>query len=191
MRRLIYSMGTSLDGYIEDANGTIEFTAPDEELHQFHNDRAKRTGVHLYGRRLWETMAVWETLDEDPGTEPVMREWAELWRTMPKVVFSHTLESVSGSNVRLVRGDAVEEVARLKEGSGEFLSVGGAGLAGSLMAAGLVDELELFVYPVILGGGRPFFPSLDAQIGLELVETRAFTSQVVLLHYARAGLSPS
>jgi dihydrofolate reductase len=192
MRRLFYSMGLSLDGFITDRDGTIAFTAPDEELHRFHNELGRETGVHLYGRRLWETMAVWETYDQEPGTDAVMREWAELWRALPKVVFSRTLESVSGSNVRLVTGDAAEEVARLKAEPGEPLSVGGAGLASSLIAAGLVDEYRLFVYPVILGGGgTPFFPLLEAQVDLELVETRTFAMGVVYLRYVRAGVSPS
>ena len=186
MRRLFCSMGVSLDGFIAARDGSIAFTAPDEELHRFHNDEARRTGMHLYGRRLWEAMAPWETLDQEPGADAVTREWAELWRAMPKVVFSRTLESVSGSNVRLVRDDAVEEVTRLKAEPGDPISVGGPGLAGSMIAAGLVDEFRLFVYPVILGGGTPYFPALDAPVELELAETRTFASKVVYLRHVRA-----
>jgi dihydrofolate reductase len=128
-------------------------------------------------------MAVWETRDQDPDAQEVELEWAAIWKQLPKVVFSTTLESVEG-NARLVRGDAVAEVARLKEEPGDgALGVGGAGLAASLVRAGLVDEYGLFVYPVVLGAGTPFFPPVEDRIALELVETRTFGSRVVYLRY--------
>jgi dihydrofolate reductase len=139
--------------------------------------------MHLYGRGLYEAMTVWETRDQDPDADEVELEWAAIWKQLPKVVFSTTLESVEG-NARLVRGDAVAEVARLKEEPGEgALGVGGAGLAASLVRAGLVDEYGLFVYPVVLGAGTPFFPPVEDRIALELVETRTFGSRVVYLRY--------
>ena len=184
MRKLVYSMGVSLDGFIADGDGAIDWTVPDEELHRFHNQQGRETGMHLYGRRLFEAMAPWETRDQDPDAHEAELEWAAIWKQLPKVVFSTTLESVEG-NARLVRGDAVAEVARLKEEPGEgVLAVGGAGLATSLVRAGLVDEYGLFVNPVVLGAGTPFFPALDARIPLDLVETRTFGSRVVYLRYA-------
>ena len=183
MRKLVYSMSVSLDGFITDADGAIDWTAPGEELHRFHNQQGRETGMHLYGRRLYEAMAPWETRDRDPDAPEVELEWAAIWKQLPKVVFSTTLESVEG-NARLVRGDAVAEVARLKEEPGEgALGVGGAGLAASLVRAGLVDEYGLFVYPVVLGAGTPFFPTVGDRISLELVETRTFGSRVVYLRY--------
>jgi dihydrofolate reductase len=182
VRKLIYSMGVSLDGFITDRDGAIDWSAPDEELHRFHNEQGRETGMHLYGRGMWEAMRGWRTREEDPSAGEVERDWARLWKALPKVVFSSTLEAVEG-NARLVREDAAGEVARLKAESGPDLSVGGAGLAASLVAHGLVDEYRPFVYPVILGGGTPFFPPLEARIGLDLVETRTFDSAVVYLRY--------
>jgi dihydrofolate reductase len=183
MRKLVYSMGVSLDGFITDGDGAIDWTMPDEELHRFHNQQGREAGMHLYGRGLYEAMTVWETRDQDPDADEVELEWAAIWKQLPKVVFSTTLESVEG-NARLVRGDAVAEVARLKEEPGEgALGVGGAGLAASLVRAGLVDEYGLFVYPVVLGAGTPFFPTVEDRISLELVETRTFGSRVVYLRY--------
>ncbi len=136
MRKLVYSMGVSLDGFIADGDGAIDWTAPDEELHRFHNQQGREIGMHLCGRRLYETMAPWETRDQDPDAHEAELEWAAIWKQLPKVVFSTTLESVEG-NARLVRGDAVAEVARLKEEPGEgVLAVGGAGLADEPRASG-------------------------------------------------------
>jgi dihydrofolate reductase len=183
-RKLIYAMGVSLDGFIADPNGEIDWSAPDEELHRFHNQQARDVGVELYGRRLYEEMRFWETADQDPSaTEPVV-EFARIWRDTPKVVFSRTLERVEG-NARLAIHDAGEEVARLKEEPGKDLAVGGAGLASTLIELGLVDEYRLFVSPVVLGGGTPYFPDLDRRINLKLIETRIFGSRVVYLRYAR------
>jgi dihydrofolate reductase len=189
VRKLIYSFGVSLDGFIAGPGGEIDWSAPDEELHRFHNQQARELGAHLCGRRLYETMQVWDTFADDRPSAPEHQlEFAGIWKATPKVVFSRTLEKV-GDNARLVRDNAEEEVARLKEEPGKDLSVGGAGLASTLMRAGLIDEYGLFMSPVVLGGGTPFFTALDERIGLELVETRTFGSRVVYVRYRTdAGL---
>jgi dihydrofolate reductase len=186
MRKLIYSFGVSLDGFIAGPDGGIDWSAPSEELHRFHNQQARELGAQLYGRRLWEVMRAWETWEDDrPSAPEAELEFARIWKETPKIVFSRTLEKVEG-NATLVREDAAEEVARLKEQPGKDLAVGGAELASSLMKAGLIDEYGLFVNPVVLGGGTPFFPALDERINLELVETRDFGSRVVYLRYRTA-----
>jgi dihydrofolate reductase len=184
MRKLIYSMGVSLDGFIAGPDGEIDWSAPDEELHRFHNQQTREMGAHLYGRRLYEVMTFWETADQKPSITEHELEFARIWKDTPKIVFSKTLESVEG-NARLVRGDAAEEVARLKEQPGKDLAVGGAGLASTFMKLGLVDEYRLFVSPVVLGAGTPYFPPLDERINLELVEMRTFGSRVVYVRYQR------
>jgi dihydrofolate reductase len=184
MRNLIYSMSVSLDGFINGRDGTFDWTAPDEELHRFHNERVRELGGHLLGRSLYETMVYWETADQDPSLSDYGLEFARIWQDLPKVVFSTTLENVEG-DTRLLRDGVAEEVARLKEGPGRDLAVGGAGLASTLIEAGLVDEFQPFVYPVVVGGGTPFFPSVEQMIDLELVETRTFSSRVVYLRYRR------
>ena len=186
MRKLIYSMGVSLDGYIADPHGKIDWSAPDEELHRFHNQQARETGVFLFGRRMYETMTFWETAEEQPSLPEYEREFARIYLETPKVVFSTTLDEVAGK-ARLATGDAAEEVARLKEEPGADLAVGGAGLASTMIRAGLVDEFRLFVSPVVLGGGTPYFPPLEDRIDLELAETRTFGSRVVYLCYGRKG----
>ena len=184
MRKLIYSMGVSLDGFIAGPGGEIGWSAPDEELHRFHNEQTRELGGHLLGRRLYETMAYWETVDENALQEPE-REFAGIWKTLPKVVFSKTLETVVG-NARLVKDGMVEEVAKLKEQPGKDLAVGGAALASGLMRVGLIDEFRPFVSPVVLGAGTPFLPALDEKLALELIETRTFGGRVAYLRYGRA-----
>jgi dihydrofolate reductase len=179
---LIYSMSVSLDGFIAGPDGGIEWSAPDAELHRFHNDRVRELGVHLLGRRLYETMLYWETAEEQESLGEPELEFARIWKGLPKVVFSRTLEEVVG-NARLVRDGVVEEVTKLKAESGSDLAVGGAGLAGPLIEAGLVDEFQLFVIPVILGGGTPFFPALREPIDLELIEARNFDAPALYLRY--------
>jgi dihydrofolate reductase len=185
VRKLIYSMGVSLDGFIAGPGGETDWSAPDEELHRFHNEQARETGVQLYGRRLYEAMIPWETAEEKPSAPEHQLEFARIWKETPKIVFSTTLEKVEG-NARLVRDGAAEEVARLKEEPGKNLAVGGAGLASTFMKLDLIDEYRLFVSPVVLGSGTPYFPALDERIDLELVETRTFGSRVVYLRYQRA-----
>jgi len=189
MRKLIYSMGVSLDGFIAGPGGEIDWSAPDEELHRFHNQRAREVGTHLCGKRLYEEMVYWETADQSPSAGETELEFARIWQRLPKLVFSTTLEQVQG-NARLVRDGIAEEVAELKRQPGGHVAVGGAGLASGCIRLGLVDEYELFVSPVVLGGGTPYFPALEERIGLELVETRTFGSRVVYLRYrgsTRAG----
>jgi len=182
MRKLIYSMGISLDGYIAGPAGEFDWARPDEELHRFHNQQAREIGVQLYGRRLYETMRFWETADRDPSLAAYELEFARIWKETPKIVFSRTLEAIEG-DYRLVRDGAADEVARLKEGSGADLAVGGAGLAGELIRHGLVDELQPLVYPVVAGGGTPYLPNLEERIDLGLLETRTFGSRVVYSRY--------
>jgi dihydrofolate reductase len=184
MRKVIYSMGVSLDGFIAGPNGEIDWSAPDEELHRFHNQQMREIGVHLCGRRLYETMVYWETAEENPSAAEYELEFARIWKTLPKIVFSRTLEKVEG-NVRLLRHDVAEEVAELKEQPGKDLAVGGAGLAATLIERDLVDEYRLFVSPVVLGGGTRYFPRLEERIDLELVATRTFGSRVVYVRYRR------
>jgi dihydrofolate reductase len=185
MPKLIYSMGLSLDGFIEGPDGNFDWSAPDEELHRFHNERVGALGGHLLGRRLYETMTYWETAHEDPAATDYTLEFAKIWNALPKVVFSRTLEEVA-DGARLAEGGIAQEVAELQERSGRDVAVGGAELAGEAIKLGLVDEFQLFVYPVIAGGGKPFFPSLGQSVHLNLVETRTFASRVVYLHYERA-----
>ena len=183
MRKLIYSMTLSLDGYIAGPDGAIDWSPPDEELFLFHTQHIQETGVHLCGRRLYETMVYWETAEESPLAADRVK-FAQIWKALPKVVFSTTLESVVG-NTRLARDGVGEEVSRLKEQPGKDIAVGGAGLAGACMKLGLIDEWWLFVCPVLLGGGTPYFPTLDERINLELVETKTFGTRVVYLRYRR------
>jgi dihydrofolate reductase len=182
MRRLIYGFGVSLDGYINDRDGSIDWSNPDEELHQFHNDRYRQIEVSLHGRRLYELMAeYWSHVPEDASR--IEREFGRLWTEKPKVVFSRTLAEVHW-NSTLVGENAVEEVRRLKAGGDGVMEVGGAGLAASLMPHGLIDEYQLFLSPVALGGGTPMFPALDKRIRLRLVETRHFDTVVMLRYLA-------
>jgi dihydrofolate reductase len=184
MRKVIYSMSVSLDGFIAGPAGEIDWSAPDEELHRFHNQQTRETGAQLCGRRLYEEMVYWETAEENPSAAEYELEFARIWQSLPKIVFSRTLEKVEG-NARLVREGVAEAVARLKEQPGKDVAVGGAGLASTFIKLGLVDEFRLFVSPVVLGGGTPYFPALEDRINLELVETRTFGSRVVYVRYLR------
>ena len=182
MRKLIHSMSLSLDGFVAGPDGEIDWGAPDEELHRFHNERVRELGAQLLGRRLYETMLYWETAEEDPAAADYALEFARIWKPLPKIVFSRTLEQVEG-NARLAREGLAEEIERLKAEPGKDLGIGGAELGATAMALGLVDELQLFFCPVVLGGGKPFFPQLARRIELELVETRTFGSRVVYMRY--------
>ena len=186
MGQVVFSMGVSLDGFIAGPDGEIDWTAPDEELFQFHVDQTRELSAHLCGRGLYEEMLVWETAAETRW-DPRELEFARIWKALPKVVFSSTLERVEG-NARLATQDPATEVAKLKEQSGKDVSVGvgGAGLAATLVELDLIDEYRLFVYPVVLGGGTPYFPARAERINLELIETRTFGSRVVYLRYRRA-----
>ncbi len=183
--KLIYSMGVSLDGFISGPGGRLDWSAPDEELHRFHNQQMREVGAHICGRRLYETMVYWETVDQNPSAADHILEFARLWQELPKVVFSKTLDAVEG-NATLAKGDIEHVVAGLRQRSGgKDIAVGGAGLAGSFIELGLIDEFGLFVSPVVLGAGTPFFPALADPLDLELVETRTFGSRVVYLRYRR------
>ena len=184
MRKLTFSMTVSLDGFIAGPDGEIDWSAPDEELHRFHNEQTRELGAQLCGRRLYEEMVYWETADEKPSATEHELEFARIWQQLPKIVFSKTLASVEG-NARLAGDGVAEEVARLREQPGKDLAVGGAGLAGTCMKLDLIDEYRLFVSPVVLGGGTPYFSPVDDRINLELVETRTFGSPVVYVRYRR------
>jgi dihydrofolate reductase len=183
MRRVTYSMGISLDGYIVGPDGGITAEAPDEEVWDFVTDEIRQVDVHLLGRRLYETMLYWETADQDPPLDDSELEWAALWRALPKVVFSTTLPAVQG-NARLASGGLAEEIERLRAEPGEgTIAIGGATLAAAAAALDLIDEYRARVYPVLVGGGIPFFPRHERRVDLELVGTRTFGSRVVYLRY--------
>jgi dihydrofolate reductase len=183
MRSVTYSMGVSLDGYIVGPDGDFGWTAPDEEVFRFVTDEIREVGVHLLGRGLYETMLYWETADQDPSLDDSMLEWAAIWKPLPKVVFSTTLPAVQG-NARLASGGLAEEIERLRAEPAEGdIAIGGATLAAEAAASGLIDEYRARVYPVLVGGGIPFFPQRERRVDLELVETRTFSSGVVYLHY--------
>jgi dihydrofolate reductase len=184
MGKLTYGMNISVDGYTVDGKGEIPWVGPDDEVHQFWNDRVRDTAVSLYGRKLYELMsAYWPTADQDPDITPVAAEFARLWVAMPKVVFSKTLSSVDW-NSHLERGDVVEVARKLKAETDGMLEVAGATLAAPLVRAGLVDEFVVVVTPVAVGGGTPFFPALEQWVKLELVENRTFpTTGSVLLRF--------
>jgi dihydrofolate reductase len=187
MGRLIYSMSVSLDGFVETPGRSLDWVLVDEELHSCFNDEAREMSAFLYGRRMYELMVgYWPTAETDRSATPAMLAFARIWKDTPKVVFSRTLQRVEW-NSRLVRDDAAGEVARLRAQPGFDMDVGGPTLASTLMRAGLIDEVRLFVHPVILGTGTPFFPALDGRIGLKLLETRAFGSGVVYLRYEAIG----
>jgi dihydrofolate reductase len=185
MPDVIYAMGgVSADGYITGPDGSFDWAVPDEELHRFHNEQTGALAGHLLGRRLYETMVYWETAENDPSE--IAREFARIWQALPKVVFSQTLESVEGAKTTLARGDLRAELAALQETVQGDVAVGGPGLAAEAARLNLIDEYRLFVHPVAVGGGTPFFPR-DHRLDLELVETRTFSSRVVYLRYRAAG----
>ncbi|MBB6421020.1 dihydrofolate reductase family protein [Streptomyces sp. AK010] len=183
MRSVTYSMNVSLDGYIVGPDGRFDWTEPDEDVFRFWIDDIRQVDVHLLGRRLYETMLYWETADQDSALDDAQLEWAALWNPLPKVVFSKTLTSVRG-NARLVSGGLAEEIERLRSEPGEGeIALGGATLAAQGAASGLIDEYRAMVYPVLVGGGIPFFPRDERRVDLELVETRTFSSGVVHLRH--------
>jgi dihydrofolate reductase len=183
MRSVTYSMGVSLDGYIVGPDGGFDWTEPDKEVFRFWIDEIRGVGVHLLGRRLYETMLYWDTADQDASLDDAELEWAALWKPLPKVVFSTTLSAVQG-NARLASGGLAEEIERLRAEPGEGdIAIGGATLAAEAAAMDLIDEYQAVVYPVLVGGGTHYFPQRERRVDLELVETRTFSSKVVYLHY--------
>jgi dihydrofolate reductase len=183
MPSVTYSMGVSLDGYIVGPDGNFAWTAPDKEVFSFWIEEIREVGVHIMGRRLYETMLYWETADQDASLDDAELEWAALWKPLPKLVFSTTLSAVEG-NARLASGDLEEEIERLRaESLDGDIAIGGATLAAEAAALDLIDEYRAIVHPVLVGGGVPFFPQRERRVDLELVETRIFSSGAVYLRY--------
>lgn len=180
MRPVTYSMSVSLDGYITGPDGGIDWTTPSDEVFRFWIDDIREVGVHLMGRRLYETMLYWEIAARDGSLEDAELEWAALWNPLPKVVFSTTLSDVEG-NARLASGGVAEEIERLRAepGDGE-IAIGGASLAAEAAAFDLIDEYRTMVYPVLVGGGTPYFPHGERRTDLELIDTRTFGPAVYL-----------
>jgi dihydrofolate reductase len=176
-------MGVSVDGFIADREGAFGWTIPSEELFGFHLARTRELGAFLCGRRLYETMLVWET-DPSMRDTPLQAAFAEVWCALPKVVFSRTLARVEG-NARLAEGSLAEEAAAARDATGRDVGIGGAGLAAEAVGLGLVDELRMFRHPVVVGGGTPFLPPVAADVPLELIETRTFGGRVVYERYRR------
>jgi dihydrofolate reductase len=181
---LIYSMSASVDGFIADREGAFDWTPPGEELFRFHTALVSELGGYLLGRRLYETMRVWET-DPSMRDDELGTAFADVWCAIPKVVFSRTLDSVQG-NARLAGTSLAEEIAAALDATDKDVSIGGAGLAAQAIDLGLVDELRIFRYPIVVGGGTPFLPPVTDDIALDLIETRTFGSRVVYERYRRA-----
>jgi dihydrofolate reductase len=183
MRSVTYSMAASLDGYVVGPDGQFDWGVPDEEVSRFATDETRQVGVMLLGRKLYETMLYWETAGQDPSLDDSDLEFIAIWKSLPKVVFSTTLAAVQG-NARLAVGDLAEEIERLRAEPGDGdIAIGGATLAAEAAALGLIDEYRARIYPVLVGGGIPFFPRHERRVDLELVETRTFSSRVVDLRY--------
>ena len=184
MGSLIYSLNVSLDGYVETPDHSLDWTRVDDELHAWFNEQTRQRDASLYGRRLYELMsAYWPTAESDAQATATMREYAGIWRSVPKIVFSRTLDSVAG-NSRLVSGDVGARLAEIRQEFSGDLEVGGPTLAAAFVARGLVDEYRLVVHPVVLGAGTPFFPAGQQPFDLRLLETHTFRSGVVYLRYA-------
>jgi dihydrofolate reductase len=181
---LIYSMSVSVDGYIADRAGAFGWTVADEEQFAFHLAQTREVGCFLCGRRLYETMLVWETEPSLRETEPGAA-FAEVWCAIPKVVFSHTLDSVQG-NARLANASVAAEITAALDATGKDVSIGGAGLAAAAFELGLVNELRIFRNPVVIGGGTPFLPPVTEAVRLDLVETKTFSSRTIYERYRRA-----
>jgi dihydrofolate reductase len=182
MGKLIYSAIGSADGYVEDAAGGFDWAAPDDELLGFVNELERPVGTYLYGRRMYETMRYWETADTVPGHSPLDREFTRIWQAADKIVFSTTLQSVPSARTLLERNFDPAAIRQLKSVTEADIAVGGADLAGQAVKAGLVDELQLFLVPVLVGGGKQALPD-GVRADLELLDTRRFASGAVYLRY--------
>ena len=182
MAKLIYAAISSLDGYVADEAGTFDWAVPDEEVHAFVNDLEREVGTYLYGRRLYDVMAGWETAASE---SPLLRDFAEIWRAADKVVYSRTLPEVTSSKTRIERAFEPDAVRRMKEVAERDITVGGPNLAAQAIRAGLVDELHLFLTPILVGGGTPSLPA-DVRVKLELLDERRFGNGVVHLRYRTA-----
>jgi dihydrofolate reductase len=184
MARLIYSMLTSLDGYTEDANGKFGWGAPaDAEVHTYINELGSSVGTYLYGRRMYETMVYWETADTIPDQPPFVLEWARQWKAAEKIVYSRTITEPRSARTRIEREFDADSVRRLKESVEDDISVDGPELAAHALRAGIVDEIHMIVCPIVVGGGKRFFPD-GVRLGLDLLEERRFVNGVVALRYA-------
>lgn len=182
MARLIYSAIASADGYVEDAGGSFGWAAPDEELLRFVNELERSVGTYLYGRRMYQTMLYWETAHQVPGQPSLVQDFTRIWQAADKIVFSTTLTSVSSARTRIERTFDPGMIRQLKQAADRDMTVGGADLAGQALTAGLVDELQLFLVPAIVGGGKPALPA-GARLDLDLLDTRTFASGAVYLRY--------
>jgi dihydrofolate reductase len=186
MGKLIYSLNVSLDGFVETPDHGLDWAVVDDEVHSWFNDQARALDASLYGRRMYELMAdYWPTGDTDPAATDAMREFARIWKPMPKIVFSTSLDRVD-HNARLVQGDVGPVLEELRRQFPGDIDVGGPNLAGQFVRRGLVDEYRLVVHPVVLGAGTPFWPDLDTPLPLRLVETRSFASGAELRSYVPA-----
>ena len=186
MTKLIYAAITSLDGYVADESGSFDWSAPDEEVHAFVNDLERPIGTYLYGRRMYDVMRFWETASTSSEEPAVMRDFAELWRATDKIVYSATLDEVSTERTRLEREFDPEAIRQLKASSTSDLSIGGPHLAAQALQAALVDEIHLFLNPVLVGGGNPALPD-GLRVQLELLDEHRFVNGVVHLHYRVAA----
>jgi dihydrofolate reductase len=183
MARLIYSAIASLDGYVEDTTGAFDWAAPDDEVLALVNDLERPIGTYLYGRRMYETMKYWETASSDDGQTEQERDFTQIWQAAEKIVYSRTLTAPETVRTRLERSFDPADVRRLKQSSTSDLSVGGVDLAGQALAAGLVDECQVFLGPIAVGGGKPVFP-LGVRVRLELLDEHRFSGGTVCLRYA-------
>ena len=184
MARLIYSMLMSLDGYVADANGKFGWGAPaDPDVHTYINELGSSVGTYLYGRRMYETMVYWETADAIPNQPPFVLEWARQWKAAEKIVYSRTLAEPRSARTRIERAFDPEAVRRFKDIAEDDITVDGPELASHALRAGIVDELQMIVSPVVVGGGKRFFPS-DVRLELDLLEERRFVNGVAALRYA-------
>jgi dihydrofolate reductase len=181
--KLIYAAITSLDGYVADEDGKFDWSAPDEEVHAFVNDLERSVGTYLYGRRMYEVMVVWDDPDTFAGGPPVIRDYAQIWQAADKVVYSKTLEAVSSSRTRIERDFEPDAIGEMKARAARDLSVAGPELAAQAIEAGLVDELHLFLAPIVVGGGKPSLPD-GVRLELDLLSERRFGNGVVHLHYS-------
>lgn len=181
MATLTYAAITSLDGFIEDTEGRFDWAEPDPEVHAFINELEAPIGAHLYGRRMYETMAVWQTIGDEPGISPAEQAYAELWRGLDKVVYSRTLDTVATPRTRLEREFDPDAVRQLVAAADHDVSISGPDLARHAFLAGLIDDVHLFVFPLVVGGGKPGLPR-DVRVELELVDQRRFAGGVVHLH---------
>jgi dihydrofolate reductase len=186
MADLIYSAIASLDGYVEDPGGRFEWAEPDEEVLRFLNDLERPIGTYLYGRRMYETMRYWETGPIDDSVPECVREWAQIWRSAEKVVFSRTLGAVTTARTRIERNFDVQVIGELKATVNRDLTIGGADLARQAIEAGLVDEFHLYTVPVIVGGGKPWLPR-GTRLHLDVLDTQTFRSGFVFLKYRAVG----